>query len=677
MVFTIIILGLFLSFAAAAIDMGNIYLWKLRLDKAARAGVLSGLGYRSMRGWQSIYSNNPESINGGEPEYTNRGNDFAPKRRTASDSPKMRELLQETHQVVVDNFKASFPPGQTPNLETLKPTTADYREALSELPADAYNPVLDELEVSYMYDVPTFLVGRASKVLGFSTVCGHAQGGKCRVTTTQRSQLDYANIILLLDVSGSMNCEVGGRNCACRNSATTPCGANGTGTVLDILRPTAATDDPPSALEQFYTLFNPFRDRIAVIPFNMAATVSFGFSQQQANGSADVRYAFGASYQTFNGNGSGGFLPAITNLTAASNTNPCDAFIQAIGETNTLFTAMQAVNNALQQKDMRPFVVLFSDGAPNAMRGVFENITAAARTNSAGVAIPNDWYHFALEWVTLLADGTKQFYTGPSPLINTSGASLFDLSPTDTQLIPTGATNSVCGGVWYNRDQSTTTTSQPFFQAALDSRIPATTPGCLTVNATGQENSLQNFLIPNTGTAAGVAGVPPSFTSTNVPGGRALTYDSLPYYCTIEAADYMRRTFGATVYSIGLGTPDLKLQTGCPDPLQDTTDSFVRKDNFLSRVAFDPVTVEDPNNFAALYKFSPSTDILIPAGACDGHRYKGDTIPVGYTPASGINTTPQSLGLNTQGRYYATNNPRDLPLLFSQVAKQILLRLTS
>jgi hypothetical protein len=653
MVFMAITLGLFLSFAAAAIDMGNIYLWKLRLDKAARAGVLSGLGYRSLKGWQTIY--------GGEPQF----NGSEPLRKNAALSSEMQKLLTGTNQVVIDNLQASFPPGTTSrNMEDLKPTTPDYATVLQSLPNDAYNPVTDELEVSYQYDVPTFLVGRASKMLGFNTVCGESQGTKCRVTTTQRAQLDYANIILLLDLSGSMNCNVGDSNCACRNTGT--CGAPGTTRVLDILRP-AAVMNGSSALEHFYKMFNPFRDRISVIPFNMAATVSFGFLNQQTNGPQ----SFGANQEIF-GNG---FKRVISSLTATSNTNPCDAFAQAIGQTNTLFTALQGANPTLQQQDMRPFVVLFSDGAPNAMRGVFQNLTDAANTAINTNNLPNDWYHFALEWA-ISRNTSTETYTGPAPLVNAAGSSLFNFTPTHQVLRPAaaqGAANLPCGDVWFNK--SATDTSQPFFQAALDSSItvpPGRNPGCLTP-ARGSSN-MQNFFIPNTQYQAGVLGVPPNFESPNAPGEIALTFDHLPYYCTIEAADYLRQIFGATVFSIGLGNPDINVQS-CPDPFQNAADSFVRKDNFLARVAFDPDTV-GPTGFLRRYDFSTQGTVAINQQNCPDHPHINSNMPIGYTSALGV-TGPASLGQRTQGRFYGTNVPGQLPLLFSQVAKQILLRLTS
>ena len=52
----LILVGLFLTFAAFALDLGNLYLWQLRLDKAARAGALAGLGYRGLHGYTAANS---------------------------------------------------------------------------------------------------------------------------------------------------------------------------------------------------------------------------------------------------------------------------------------------------------------------------------------------------------------------------------------------------------------------------------------------------------------------------------------------------------------------------------------------------------------------------------------------------------------------------------------------
>ena len=47
-----ITIGLLLSFSALVIDVGQGYLWKQRVDRAARAAALAGLGFRGLTGWE-------------------------------------------------------------------------------------------------------------------------------------------------------------------------------------------------------------------------------------------------------------------------------------------------------------------------------------------------------------------------------------------------------------------------------------------------------------------------------------------------------------------------------------------------------------------------------------------------------------------------------------------------
>jgi hypothetical protein len=50
-------IGVLLSFSALAIDIGQQTIWKHRVDKAARAGALAGLGYRALVGWTESQAN--------------------------------------------------------------------------------------------------------------------------------------------------------------------------------------------------------------------------------------------------------------------------------------------------------------------------------------------------------------------------------------------------------------------------------------------------------------------------------------------------------------------------------------------------------------------------------------------------------------------------------------------
>jgi hypothetical protein len=153
--------------------------------------------------------------------------------------------------------------------------------------------------------------------------------------------------------------------------------------------------------------------------------------------------------------------------------------------------------------------------------------------------------------------------------------------------------------------------------------------------------------------------------------------DQLPYYCTIEAADYIRQELNGTVFAVGLGpTPDSCYNN---DPLQDSDNAFLRKDNFLARIAFDPIktvtTAGDVCDFATQTKFHGTRSVMVPAGCL--HRLQGQTFQVGYNPpsASGTPRLPGDFAPGTQGEYIGFADPFRIQLAFAQIAKQILFRL--
>lgn len=619
LVLSVILLGLFLSLAAAAIDMGNLYVWQLRLDKAVRAGTLAGLGYRSMNGWQVIY--------GGPPNYTTPA-------RIAQTGNQMEQLLRVAETAVKDNFKMSFPASlndwtgvEATVSNKLKPLGSNGAPADTLLAAapNAYDPQQDLITLTYQYEVPTFFAGRLRGTLGGFPMCNSSNGSGCVITSKQTAQLDYANIVMLLDVSGSMTPQI------------------------NQLRASA---------QQFSQLFNPFRDRISVIPFNLGAQVSFSF-QQQHNGLSGAAHqaSFGRDEPTWNA-----FNTAISALTPQSNTNPCDALINAMSELNSLAGQRSVANSAI-----RPFVVFFTDGAPNAFRGTFSNmINQGQGGNPSGV--PNDWYQYALEWVT---GPPRTTYQGPSPLISAQ-ASPFNLVPTALASAPDPATfaggtppgsNPYCGDIWSNNTPS----ANNYFERALNGTttpaIPGRRPGCL---------SNLDFSIPNGVPTRVISVLDNTLGDTNAfQVNNQQKFSELPYYCAIEAADQIRTTYNGTVFAIGLGPTSTNPQ--CDDPLQDPTDYFTRKDNFLSRLAFDPYTY-DATGWKSAFNVSRRRAANFNSSCTPTTRsFVGYNVLTNGTDSS---RTPAQLS-GTEGQYYPTSNPNDLPFLFAQVAKQILLRLNS
>ncbi len=672
-----IMLGVLLSLAAAALDAGNLYLWRVRLEKAARAGVVSGLGYRALKGWQTIY--------GGSPQYDTNGG----IRRKKADSAQIAALLAHVEEVVTQNLIAAVPS----NLDVQAEITAN--NIVIDVKPDAYNPVDDSITISLTYKVPTLLAGRI-QTTGMSVGCSGADSTRCTVSTTQTAALQPATIAMILDTSGSMICDddPSDPDCTCRGDTANPCGSGGRIRIIERLK-TAAVN--------FQRFFNPFRDRITIVPFNIAATVAAPIMQPQClnSGTGPAPMAFGATqgiYDRFfasitGKSDAGGTVsridgncsPAgqIQGLIPFSNTNPCDGFLRAAGE-----MASVRAWDIVAQRSTRQFYVFFTDGAPNAMRGSFNNVasdagvlrtTAALTPNFPSGPYINDWYQYSLEWRDSVAPAIP--HRGPGPLVHSSaGGDLFNFqvgaTSTGTPIVapstPTYATSApICGDVWPNPAD---------FNRALD--------GSLTVPAGRRRGCLTtlDFTLPGLGGAA-VSGVPFSnnYTTTGGVIVQRSNAEQLHYFCPIEVADWVRRNQQATVFSIGLG----RQAAQCGDPAQDADNHFRRKDNFLHRLAFSQATLATGfgpysswvgAKFDDKYKFSPRRQINIvtnascPANSHSFQRGGFNTTQMEFGYNNG-NPDPNTLPQQTIGQYYGTDEASQLFTIFTQTAKQILLRL--
>ena len=613
LVFFTLILGVLVSIAGVAVDIGNLYIIRNRLERAAKAGALAGVGYRSLRGW----------------DYFATYVVGTPTLKSTKD-----ELFGVMSGVVTENMRAAFS----------APTEAS--EFTSNLNiTNSYDPQTDTFTINATYQAPTFIIGRLGAALG-AAPCPLSNGKyRCPVTVSEKAQLNRAVVALLLDVSGSMNCpSTGSPNCACRTN-TTPCPS--TGRVIDAL---------VAALKEFRGFFNPIRDYITVIPFNLAAFNSFPIVLGTAASGPPV--SFGSDqirYTDFINKTNSGDDPTKPpnplGLIPKSNTNICDAFIEAIAE-------LKRINNLA---DFHPFVIAFTDGAPNAFRGEFLGgvDTAGAVGNltrgnnpATSTGLTNDWYQYGLEWSTATTPLTT--YRGPGPLVNRQLVGgkprLFDhIISSTTGIWPTSPTlpSNVCGQAY---------------------SVSAQHPAVLNFNPTTPAPSIRgclsnlDFNIPGTGGTASVRGVPIHAVSTNT--NTNLNYAKLPYYCAIEAADYIRSNLAApaTVYTIGVGNPGIPTSS---DPFENVDNPLIRKDNFLARVALDPETLTNGAIKAdSQFDFEKSTNTSSPCP---------ETLPACYKPGTNIKrTTP-----DVQGEYFATQDANELRTLFSIIAKQILLRLRS
>ncbi len=704
----LILLGLFLTFAAFALDLGNYYLWRLRLDKAARAGASAGLGFRGIQGWT----------------FASSGNGTIAVQNAA-------------RLAVQDNLRA-------------------YGFDLEDEKIDvSYDTSNDSISVSVSHTPSTIFIGKLDNIINFGfnsqkDAAGNAipMSATLNLSRSHDANLNRANVVLIIDVSGSMLCPAPGSDpalypepCSCRRSNA--CG--GATTKLDKLI---------EGVQKFAQHFNPNRDRVAVIPFNLAAQRLYSFTNGQP---------FGVTLNNTNNSDltptnitASGFLTNTATLRtvltklAGSNTNHCDALAEGIFELEGLSTfdlgGESAANPNTDRRNLQPFVVLFTDGAPNAMRGIFNSTVIppgqcdtynGATRDPAGNCTTNDFYHYALEWVVTESGVTKQ-YRGPGPFVerqlDANGVpTIFNFPIAANLVAPIGSTT--CGVEAANGnplifEQTITRTT-----TGGGGGRGHTTNGCFSPGTT-----TFNFAIPNTNPdasgnltsntyRASVRGVPistddttwrdpnwPSILPAQPAWGYGLQkYDELPYYCAIEAADYIRTRFGGTIFTVGLGDANTHRIGGgqdssCNDPLQDPDDHTSRKDFFLARLAFarsmftnqlQPDTVRSHYQIAG----NQSTRTI---SRCSDHRLKRqDTtgaLPaaprVGYTSGDGLgdgSTTyldlrprrPASMDtilsdgsngtrrIDTQGEYFPTDDANEIPRIFDLIAKTILLRSSS
>jgi Flp pilus assembly protein TadG len=364
-------LAAFLTLAAMAVDLSILYAWRLRVERAAKAAAFSTIQYRSLRGWDYFF-------------------DAASSASDKFESDALREEMRAFLRNAVAN-----------NLRT----SGSYDDARLQIQAGQvglnsfYDGTTDALNFTVSYQAPTYFIGRLLPLLSdvdpqdFYTV-----------SHSNAASLDPASVALLLDVSGSMNCP--NSDCSCRVA-----GASGITCDSNL----ATINDLVAALAEFKRFFNPFHDYIAVIPFNLAATKSFAIV------SGTAMLPFGSNTARLN---SFNTATSRTGLAPQSNTNICDALIQAIDE----FRQIDAIE-ANQAARTRKFTILFTDGAPNALHGVFS--PPVTFSNSAASGVSNDWYQYSLEWRT----AAGLLYRGPGPLVQPSATSpLFNFTAPSRQL---------------------------------------------------------------------------------------------------------------------------------------------------------------------------------------------------------------------------------------------------
>jgi hypothetical protein len=395
-------LPVLLGLLVLAIDCGALYLARLRLTKVARVASGTGLNVMALRGWGPLVADQA-------PQPTGSGLNLGLRTANVAISPPQetqanQALLTEIHQSALDALKTYFPRDFESLNSGVGPSYLWYKDRSGN---SSRTPSLNSLDlqdssvsITIRYAVKTYLLNSLSQIIGTSGMCsdgGDESARRCWIESSptpdnKTGRMRSANVMMLLDVSGSMNEQVNGK---------------------------PKKDALVEAAASFIDMFNPRHDKFAIIPYATTADV----------GSVPVLAPLVASTSASGAD----YLPvkiAIQNYTVGGQTNQCDALVQVIRTIDA--------NPTLQDRNTPKFVLLFTDGAPNVYRLSFCEGTNCSQTptllqtalNSgpfgAEAASPG-WYGWTVKWDkrevfrrvpphdTCPADGSGGGETAPTP----------------------------------------------------------------------------------------------------------------------------------------------------------------------------------------------------------------------------------------------------------------------
>jgi Flp pilus assembly protein TadG len=492
----------------------------------------------------------------------------------------------------------------------------DENSAISTPPLYQTDPAVFDYEVTAERPVHFLLLHAIPSITTGETKAGAGTNRFLNIHAQGKSRRRALNVSLILDVSESMSCPTAGScNCLYGAAPRPPCPGPG-GRRFDGLA---------DALEGFLQMINIDRDRVHIVPFNIEAVATTALELKSNHGMA-------------------GQVTTAATLTAIRNTfetqfqpnnatNMCTALMDAWARMRDLSQLDSAdpitqLAPALDSESVN--YIFFTDGAPTAGRFLFTadavkpaNLSSNPLTflTSPPTVLGNyDFESYAIEWADY-STTPFTFRAGPSRLVKYNDLSSGMPRATPISINPASNPAQVSGVLCNDGlSEAPAVTATNISTVANQVFSP-----CL--------NSLEAHMPGDTSAKYG----------SNYDTSQWQNWREQYYNCAIELTDFLRHN-NSRLFVVGLGDPASPLPAPT-DPYSDINDNFHRKDIFLSRLALDPSA-------------RPAGNAVFPYTGYDDYG-------------------SWATGVDAQGVYLSTHNAADIRLLFSWIARKLLLQMTS
>lgn len=552
------VLVVLLLIIGLAVDAGNLYRARLALQNAADSAAIAGVGYTVRLGRFEL----DREVKQEQGAWTIGDSAQRDAKITAHINPKAEEVAQ----AVMGRSGYPHVSGGSYEVSLRGAFTSPAPLALT---GDVYRY---QTEVTRRIDLLLLDLIPGTNAAGFKQLTARA--------TAQR-RIGY--IVVFIDVSDSMNCPATG-SCDCiLVPDSDPC----TGLTK--------MDELVSALKVFAKMFDPGRDKLYVVPFNIRGKA---YSLEDLKAGAGIT----GNLEELDEAKIDLIIEYASALHSPSgSTNLCDALTrgQVLLRTDTLPNGRSIWGN----RDIS--YVIFSDGAPTAGRFFFDDV----KRDSTGVSILPIWQPipgagaydytvYSVQWKDSSDPSSTDVILGPSVLVQTDllGMNFDEAKPPTPGSGSDDAGNPSAAG-WAACSETTTGTNKPLREVASDTELARVArevfSPCLRSLSARVPYEWWSSYGRNYrrrwgwGTGPGV--------------GRWKKFRDWQeqyFNCAIEMTDQFRRNRG-TVYTVGLGNPaEFIDSSGVPlNAYQNSQDVASRHDVFNARLANDDIEAIELNTY--------------------------------------------------------------------------------